>query len=68
MATITIPKKFEKEIRKISKKMGISKEDFLINALLYYLQALEKKIELKKELEAWEKASNKDFLKFEKSI
>lgn len=68
MAIITIPKKIEKEIREISEKIGISKEDFLINAVLYYFQTLEKKMELKKELEVWEKVSNEDFLKFEKSI
>ncbi len=68
MATISVPKKIEKEIKKISKKLGISQEDFLINALLYYFQRLEKEADLKREFEFWEKASNEDFLKFEKFI
>ena len=68
MATITIPKKLEKEIRSLSKKLGLSKEDLLLNALLYYLQFLEKKVELKKELEIWERTSDIDLMKFEKKI
>jgi len=60
MATITIPKKIEKELKSASKKLGLSKEDLLLNALLYYLQVLERKVELKKELEIWEKTSEID--------
>ncbi len=60
--------KIEKEIKEVSEKIGISKEDFLINAVLYYFQILGKKMELKKELEVWEKINDEDFLKFEKSI
>jgi len=68
MATITVSKKLEKEIRSASKKLGLSKEDLLLNALLYYLQLLEKKVELKKELESWERTSDIDLIKFEKKI
>jgi hypothetical protein len=39
-----------------------------LNAILYFLQVLEKKIQLKEELEAWERASDFDLLKFEKRI
>jgi len=68
MTTITVPKKLEKEIRSASKKLGLSKEDLLLNALLYYLQLLEKKVELKKELESWERTGDIDLIKFEKKI
>jgi len=43
MATITIPKKLEKELKSASQKLGVSREDLLLNAILYYLQILEKK-------------------------
>ena len=43
MSTITIPKKIEKELKSISQNLGLSKEDFLLNAILYYFQVLEKK-------------------------
>jgi hypothetical protein len=68
MASITIPKKMEKELKTISRKLGLSREDFLLNAILYYLQILEKKMELKKELETWERTSDIDLAKFEKNI
>lgn len=68
MSTIAIPKKIEKELSIVSRDIGLSKEDFLINAILFYFKNLEKKIELKKELEIWEKSSNNDLLKFERQI
>jgi len=68
MTTITISRKIEKELKITSRQLGLSKEDFLTNAVLYYLQALEVEIELKKELENWEKASSQDLIKFEKKL
>ena len=68
MATITIPKKIENELKSASQRLGLSKEDFLLNAILYYLQVLERKAELKKELEIWEKTSDIDLIKFERNI
>jgi hypothetical protein len=68
MIKINIPSKIEKDIKKISEKLGIDQRDFLINAILYYFQIMEKEIELKKELESWEKVSDKDWIKFEKKI
>jgi len=66
--TITIPKKLIKEVNKMAQDFGISNEDFLVSAILYYLKNLKEKAELKRELEAWEKVSDQDLLKFEKNI
>lgn len=68
MTTITISKKIEKELQSVSRNAGLSKEKFLINAISYYRQILEKKRELGDELEQWEKISNADFVKFEHKI
>lgn len=68
MTTITIPKKIEKELQSVSRVAGLSKEKFLTNAISYYLQVLEKKMELKDELEQWEKISDADLVKFERKI
>jgi len=68
MTTITIPKKLIKEVDRTAKNFGLSKEDFLVGAILYYLKNINEKIELKKELEIWEKASDEDFLRFEQKI
>jgi metal-responsive CopG/Arc/MetJ family transcriptional regulator len=68
MASISLPKKLEKELNSASQKLGLSKEDLLVNAILYYLQILEKKIQLKEELKVWERTSDFDLLEFEKEI
>ncbi len=68
MITITIPKKIEKELKAASRHLGLAWEDFSTSAILYYLQILEKKIELKREIEAWDKTSDSDLIKFENSI
>ncbi|MFH1233587.1 MAG: hypothetical protein V1649_02975 [Patescibacteria group bacterium] len=43
MTTIFIPQKIEKEVKEISQSFGLSKEYFIINAILFYLKNLEKK-------------------------
>lgn len=67
-SALAIPKKIEKEIKNFSRDLGVSKQDFLINAVLYYFKTLEQKMELKKELDLWEKSGHEDFMKFEKKI
>jgi hypothetical protein len=67
MATINISNKLKKELKTMSQKLGLSQEDLLLNALLYYFQILKNKIDLKKELEIWEKTSDMDLIKFEQS-
>lgn len=37
MTAITIPKKIEQELKYASRNLGLSEEDFLVNAILYYL-------------------------------
>lgn len=68
METVAIPKKLEKELKDVSHNFGISQEDFLTNAVLYYLKTFKDKMDLKKELEMWARASEEDFLKFENSL
>ena len=68
MTTIIIPKKVEQELKFASHNLGLSNEDFIMNAILYYIQTLEKKVELKKELDIWEKTSDFDLIKFEKNL
>jgi hypothetical protein len=67
MATINISNKLKKELKTLSQKLGLSQEDLLLNALLYYFQILKNKIDLKKELEILEKTSDIDLIKFEQS-
>jgi len=68
MATVIIPKKIEQKLKTTSRKLGISKEDFLVNATLYYYKSLREKLSLRKELDVWEQSSDKDLLKFEETL
>lgn len=63
MTIINIPKKIEKKLQSTSRQLGISKEDFLLNATLYYFKALRERINLKKELDIWQKTSDNDLIK-----
>jgi len=65
---VTIPKNLEKKIKDVSEKTGLHREELFMNAILYYFETMRQKIDLKKELEEWEKASEFDFLKFEKKL
>ena len=51
-----------------SKSLGISEDAFTINAVLFYLQNLKNRINLKEELNMWDQASNEDLLSFEKGL
>jgi hypothetical protein len=66
MAAINISDKLKRELKKMSQKLGISQEDLLSEAILYYLQTLKNLIDLRRELEIWEKTSDIDLVKFEK--
>ena len=68
METITLPRQINSKIETASKSLGISKNVFTLNAVLFYLQNLKNKIALKKEFDMWEQASNRDLLNFEKSL
>ncbi|MBU1519583.1 hypothetical protein KJ973_02750 [Patescibacteria group bacterium] len=68
MTTLTLSKKIEKELKNTSQELGMSKEDFIVNAILFYMKTIEKELTLKKELEIWDKASNEDLLNLEKKI
>ena len=68
MEPITLPRQVNSKIKTVSKKLGISKDTFALNAVLFYLQSLKNKIDFKKELNMWDKASNNDLLDFENSL
>lgn len=65
---IMLPEDIDKKVKKISYNMGLSNQDFFINAVVYYLKALENQLKLKQELELWEKVSDEDLINFEKKI
>lgn len=68
MSTITLSRSGEKKIESIAGYTGISRDDVLENAISYYSSALQKEIDLKRELNLWEEASSLDLAKFEKTL
>jgi hypothetical protein len=68
MNSIAIPQKIKREIDKVSAGLGVSTDDFALNAILYYMKRVKDKINLKSEMEAWENAGAEDFLSFEKTL
>ena len=68
METITLPKQVNSKIKIASKNLGISRDVFTLNAVLFYLQNLKNKIDFKAELNMWNQASDKDFMSFEKGL
>ena len=68
METVTLPKQVNSKIKAASKRLGVSKNVFTLNAILFYLQNMEDKIDLKKELNLWENASNADLIRFESGL
>ena len=67
MTTVAIPQKIKKEMQEISAGLGVSTNDFALNAILYYMKRIKDRINLKSEMEAWENAGIEDFLNFEKT-
>lgn len=62
METINLPKQINSKIKIASKSLGISRDAFAVNAVLFYLQNLKNRIDLKEELRMWDEASNNDLL------
>ena len=64
----TLTKKTRTSIKNASKVLGIKEEEILERASLFYLNAVKQEMDFKKEMDMWERASNEDLLKFEKSL
>lgn len=68
MPSVTLPLKIKKELKDFSKQTGVAEGDLLTNALLYYFHNIKEKVEFRKELELWDRASKEDLKKFEEKL
>ncbi len=68
MTTVAIPTKIKKEMQQVSANLGVSVDDFALNAILYYIKRVKDWVNLKLEIDAWERAGAEDFLKFKKTL
>ena len=68
METIAIPEKLKKTVRGAARNLGVSENDLMTNAVLFYLAAVKKNMVLKNELRMWEDASAADLAAFGRSL
>lgn len=68
MPSVILPPKIKKELKDLSKQTGVAEGDLLTNALLYYFHNIKERVELRKELELWDRASVEDLRKFEEKL
>ena len=53
-----------KNIEKVSKKLGLSKNEIIVRAIKLYFYSAKELVNLKEELETWEEASLEDSSNF----
>ena len=68
METVEVPKKLKKAMRGAARNLGVSENDLMTNAVIFYLAAVKKNMGLKDELRMWEDASMADLAAFERSL
>ena len=65
---IEIEKETSKRIERVSKLLGVKKQDIVDRAITVYLDSISKYTSLKKEISAWDITSDEALLNFEKKI
>lgn len=65
---IELSKEITKKISKASSILGLKNEEVVNRAVLFYLDTISKQLELKKEIDAWDKLSDEALIKFDKLI
>lgn len=68
METVTVPKNLKKTVRGVARDFGVTENDIMTNAVLFYLAAVKKNMDLKDELRMWNDASAADLATFEHSL
>ncbi len=65
---VEISKEVDKKLEEVSKLSGLKKREVVERALKSYLENLKKFLDMKKEFDMWERASDEDWAEFEKLI
>ena len=68
METVAVPKKLKKTVRGAARNLGVSENDLMLNAVLYYLAAVKNNLNLKDELRMWDDVSAADLTALERSL
>ena len=65
---IQIPKEMSERLVKVSDILGFKKEEIVDRAILFYLDTIQKQLDLKQELKEWDILSDEALKNFEKSL
>ena len=68
METVAVPKELKKTVRGAARNLGVSENDLMTSAVLYYLAAVKKNMDLKNELRMWDDASAADLTALARSL
>lgn len=68
METMIVPQKLQKTVRGAAQNLGVTENDLVTRAVLFYLSIIKKKADLKDELQMWDTASVADLDAFERSL
>ncbi len=68
METVATPQKLKKTVRIVARDFGVTENDIMTNAVLFYLAAVKKNMDLKDDLQMWDDASAADLAAFESSL
>lgn len=64
---VQIPKDIDRKLKEASIVFGIREDEIIDRAILLYLDNIQKQLELKKELKAWDELSDEALGNFERS-
>ena len=65
---IELSRDTKSKLNKVSSILGVKDKDVVNRAVLFYLDTISKQLELKKEIDTWDKLSDEALVKFDKSI
>ena len=65
---IQIPKEMDKKLKKVSDLLGFEKQEIVDRALLFYLDTIQKQLDLKQEFKEWDALSDEALKSFENAL
>jgi hypothetical protein len=65
---IEISRDTSKKVNDVSRLLGIRNKKLIDRALLFYLDSIQKQLDLKKEMNIWDELSDEALVNFEKSL
>ena len=65
---IQIPKEMDKKLKKVSDLLGLEKQEIVDRALLFYLDTIQKQLDLKQEFKEWDALSDEALKSFENAL